>query len=73
MDGMVQTGGEQFLQFHVISLVAWFCDSSAKILSDSDGGKAWQDVSRGSWFWRPNIVASKERTFILHAKLSVES
>jgi len=50
-------------------LVAWFCDSSGKVYLTLDGGKSWRDVSHGLMGTGvQNIVASKQRTFVLHAK-----
>src|SRR5438552_3273375 len=50
-------------------LVAWFCDSSGKVYLTLDGGKTWRDVSRGLMgAGVQNIVTSKERTFVIHAK-----
>ncbi len=50
-------------------LAAWFCDSSARVYSTLDGGKSWRDVSGGLMGAAvQDIVASKQRTLVLHAK-----
>jgi hypothetical protein len=50
-------------------LIAWFCDSTGAVFMTRDGGKDWQDVSAGLRGARvQNIVASSQRTFVLHAQ-----
>jgi len=50
-------------------LVAWFCDSSGLVFMTLDGGKSWRDMSAGLRGARvQNILASDQRTFILHAQ-----
>lgn len=50
-------------------LVAWFSDSTGAVFLTLDGGKEWQDVSAGLRGARvQNLVASRQRTFVLHAQ-----
>ncbi len=50
-------------------LVGWFSDSTGAVFMTLDGGKEWHDVSAGLRGARvQNLVASKERTFVLHAQ-----
>ena len=50
-------------------LVAWFSDSTGTMRGTLDGGASWRDVTadlRGARV--QNIVASRDRTFVLHAQ-----
>lgn len=48
--------------------VAWFTDSSGRIFLTRDGGAQWNDMSDGLMGAHvQNIVASTNRTFVLHA------
>jgi hypothetical protein len=50
-------------------MVAWFCDSAGTVRTTWDGGALWRDMNadlRGARV--QNIVASRERTFVLHAQ-----
>jgi len=50
-------------------LVAWFSDSTGAVFMTLDGGREWQNVSAGLRGARvQNIVASRQRTFVLHAQ-----
>jgi len=50
-------------------LVGWFSDSTGAVFMTLDGGKEWHDVSAGLRGARvQNLVASKGRTFVLHAQ-----
>jgi hypothetical protein len=50
-------------------LVAWFSDSTGAVFMTLDGGRRWEDVSAGLRGARvQNLVASRKRTFILHAQ-----
>jgi hypothetical protein len=50
-------------------LVSWFSDSSGKVFMSMDGGTSWQDLNAGLREARvQNIIASSERTFVLHAQ-----
>jgi hypothetical protein len=50
-------------------LVAWFCDGTGAVFMTLNGGKEWQDVSAGLRGARvQNLVASRQRTFVLHAQ-----
>jgi hypothetical protein len=69
MDGWLKPVVNRFQFSCDDPLVAWFCDSSARIYLTLDGGKSWRDVSRGLMgAGVQDIAASKERTFVLHAK-----
>ena len=50
-------------------LVAWFCDGAGAVFMTRDGGNTWQSMMAGLRGARvQNIVASSQRTFILHAQ-----
>jgi len=69
MDGWLKPVVNNFQFAGDDPLVAWFCDSSAKVFLTLDGGRTWRDVSHGLMgAGVQNIVASKERTFIIHAQ-----
>ena len=49
--------------------VAWLCDGAGRVFMTLDGGETWRDLSgglRGAGV--RNIVASAQRTFVLHAQ-----
>ena len=49
--------------------VAWFSDSAGGVFMTLDGGTTWRDMSAGLQGARvQNIVASGQRTFVLHAQ-----
>ena len=49
--------------------VAWFSDSTGKVYVTLDKGKTWRDASHGLMGASvQNIIASKKRTFVIHAK-----
>ncbi len=50
-------------------LVAWFCDTSGRLFMTLDGGKTWRDLNAGLRGANvQNILASSQRTFVLHAQ-----
>jgi hypothetical protein len=50
-------------------LVSWFCDSTGAVFMTLDGGKIWRDMTGGLRGLRvQNILASRQRTFVLHAQ-----
>ena len=51
------------------SLVAWFADSQGRAYRTLDGGRSWQRITTGLMgAGVQNLVASKERTFVLWAQ-----
>ncbi|MBI4662765.1 MAG: hypothetical protein HY735_28455 [Verrucomicrobia bacterium] len=49
--------------------VAWCSDSAGRVFTTLDGGKRWRDMSEGLMGARvQNILASTNRTFVLHAQ-----
>jgi hypothetical protein len=50
-------------------LVGWFCDSNGQLFGTLNGGKDWRELNLGLRGARvQNIVASRQRTFVLHAQ-----